>query len=566
MAWTEAQVPLLDPATDKFPDRFAPPSVAADKLAAAVSAAAALASEQTATTQAETATTQAGIATTQAGIATTQAGIATTQAETAATQAGISTTQAETATTQAGLAQTAARAASLSAGAADNSADVSAAQAAIATTQAGIATTQAETATTQAGIATTKAGEASTSASTATTKAGEAAASAAAALVSEQNAAATLANAVTKTTYDAKGDLLVGTGADAYTRLPAGANGAIPVADSASGTGLKWSTAAAAGIVDLASTQTITGAKTMTAPTMVAAVPAATFGADLTPAGGLGDAGWTLAGGATWAAPNLAVPSGGSLSCTIPVTSGKTYQIDVIRSASSGGDMTVAVGAASISVPSWSNNLVTVVAAATGSLTLTVGGGTWVATVQNIVCREVTATAGPALGYGAGQMRQSGTGNNALGRDAQRSLTTGSSNNALGRDAQDKPRGNSAWATTTASRQTAVGHESGQGSATPSDDIVTVGYRAIADGAKAMALGSMADARHAGSVALGSDTITTALAQVHVGPRHLALGAVTAPDAPAAGSGARLYSDVVGGKTRLVVRFAGKTVVLATED
>ena len=389
----------------------------------------------------------------------------------------------------------------------------------------------------------------------------------------------------------------------------------------------------------------------MTAPTMVAAVPAATFGADLTPAGGLGDAGWTLAGGATWAAPNLAVPSGGSLSCTIPVTSGKTYQIDVIRSASSGGDMTVAVGAASISVPSWSNNLVTVVAAATGSLTLTVGGGTWVATVQNIVCREVTATAGPALGYGAGQMRQSGTGNNAVGQDAQYSLTTGasnsalgasaqyslttgtgnnalgasaqyslttgsynnamgqdaqrslttgssnsamgyaaqrslttgssnnamghvaqlslttgSSNNALGRDAQDKPRGNSAWATTTASRQTSVGQESGQGSSTPSDDIVTVGYRAIADGAKAMALGSMADARHAGSVALGSDTITTALAQVHVGPRHLALGAVTAPDAPAAGSGARLYSDVVGGKTRLVVRFAGKTVVLATED
>ena len=245
--------------------------------------------------------------------------------------------------------------------------------------------------------------------------------------------------------------------------------------------------------------------------------------------------------------------------------------------------MTVAVGAASISVPSWSNNLVTVVAAATGSLTLTVGGGTWVATVQNIVCREVTATAGPALAYGAGQVRQSGSYNNALGREAQyslttgsynnalgyaaqRSLTTGSSNNALGRDAQDKPRGNSAWATTTASRQTSVGQESGQGSSTPSDDIVTVGYRAIADGAKAMALGSMADARHAGSVALGSDTITTALAQVHVGPRHLALGAVTAPDAPAAGSGARLYSDVVGGKTRLVVRFAGKTVVLATED
>jgi hypothetical protein len=50
---------------------------------------------------------------------------------------------------------------------------------------------------------------------------------------------------------------------------------------------------------------------------------------------------------------------------------------------------------------------------------------------------------------------------------------------------------------------------------------VTIGYRAIADGTKAMALGSMADARHAGSVALGADTITTALGQVAVGPRDV---------------------------------------------
>lgn len=45
--------------------------------------------------------------------------------------------------------------------------------------------------------------------------------------------------------------------------------------------------APAATAVTTDTTQTITGAKTMTAPTMVAAVPAATFGADLTPAGGL---------------------------------------------------------------------------------------------------------------------------------------------------------------------------------------------------------------------------------------------------------------------------------------
>ena len=332
------------------------------------------------------------------------------------------------------------------------------------------------------------------------------------------------------------------------------------------------SAAPAATAVTTNTTKTITGAKTMTAPTMVAAVPAATFGADLTPAGGLGDAGWTLAGGATWAAPNLTIPSGGSLSCTIPVTSGRTYQVDVTRSISSGGDMTVGAGGASISVPSWSTNRVTVVAVETGSLTLTVGGGTWVATVQSVVCREVTATAGPALGYGSGQIRQSGSSNNALGylaqrslttgssnnalghaaqsslttgssnnalgqeaqsslttgssnnalgHAAQRSLTTGSSNNALGHAAQYKPRDNAAWATTTALRQTSVGHESGQGSANQSDDIVTIGYRAIADGAKAMALGSMASAAHAGSVALGADVTTTALAQVAIGARDL---------------------------------------------
>ena len=330
-------------------------------------------------------------------------------------------------------------------------------------------------------------------------------------------------------------------------------------------------------------TQTITGAKTMTAPTLVAAVPAATFGPDLTPAGGLGDVGWTLAGGASWSSPNLTIPSGGSVSCTVSgIVSGRTYQIDVTRSASSGGDMTVSIGGASISMSSWDSSRVTVVASASGALTLTVGGGTWVATVQAIVVREVTATAGPALTYGAGQVRQAGSSNNALGYAAQYSLTTGSSNNALGYSAQYSlttgsnnnalghaaqygPRGNSAWATTAASRQVSIGHESGQGSANQSDDIVTIGYRAIADGAKAMALGSTASAAHAGSVALGADVTTTALAQVAIGPRHLAMSSVTAPTAPPA-SGGRLFVQVTGGKSQLAVIFpTGAIQILATE-
>lgn len=45
---------------------------------------------------------------------------------------------------------------------------------------------------------------------------------------------------VGKVLFDAKGDLLVGTGADALTRLPVGANGKVLKANSATSTGLEW--------------------------------------------------------------------------------------------------------------------------------------------------------------------------------------------------------------------------------------------------------------------------------------------------------------------------------------
>jgi hypothetical protein len=43
------------------------------------------------------------------------------------------------------------------------------------------------------------------------------------------------------TTIDAKGDLIAGTGADAYARLAVGTNGQVLTADSTTATGLKWS-------------------------------------------------------------------------------------------------------------------------------------------------------------------------------------------------------------------------------------------------------------------------------------------------------------------------------------
>jgi hypothetical protein len=61
------------------------------------------------------------------------------------------------------------------------------------------------------------------------------------------------------TAIDAKGDLVVGTGADTFAKLTVGANGTTLVADSAEATGLKWATAAAGGGMTLLATLTLTG-------------------------------------------------------------------------------------------------------------------------------------------------------------------------------------------------------------------------------------------------------------------------------------------------------------------
>ena len=313
-------------------------------------------------------------------------------------------------------------------------------------------------------------------------------------------------------------------------------------------------------------TITIPDSPTLVVPTLTAVTPAPTYGPELAPTIDT----WTGAAGATYTAPSWAIPSGGTISTTISVVSGVMYQIEMTRTGSSGGLMTVALGTATTDIPADGNSKLTLTAAETGAVTLAIGGGTWAcATISAVTVKAVTAlasartagivtralsannavghdaqraltTAGSnnAVGFSAQYALTTGGYNNAVGTNAQRALTTGSYNNAVGyvaqyaittgsfnnavgQSAQYGPRGVTAWGTTTASRQTSVGHESGQGSATPSDEIVTIGYRAIADGAKAMALGSMADARHAGSVALGADTITTALGQVAVGPRDV---------------------------------------------
>jgi hypothetical protein len=63
------------------------------------------------------------------------------------------------------------------------------------------------------------------------------------------------------TAIDAKGDLIAGTGADAFARLGVGTNGQILTADSAETTGLKWASPSAGGMT-LLSTTTASGTST----------------------------------------------------------------------------------------------------------------------------------------------------------------------------------------------------------------------------------------------------------------------------------------------------------------
>ena len=66
------------------------------------------------------------------------------------------------------------------------------------------------------------------------------------------------------TAIDAKGDLIAGTGADAFSRLAIGTNNHVLTADSAQATGMKWASASATKSYALISTTTLTAASTIT--------------------------------------------------------------------------------------------------------------------------------------------------------------------------------------------------------------------------------------------------------------------------------------------------------------
>lgn len=64
------------------------------------------------------------------------------------------------------------------------------------------------------------------------------------------------------TTFDAKGDLVVGTGADTFAKLTVGTNGHTLVADSSTSTGLKWAAASTGAVKQIVYAQLSTTATT----------------------------------------------------------------------------------------------------------------------------------------------------------------------------------------------------------------------------------------------------------------------------------------------------------------
>ena len=103
-----------------------------------------------------------------------------------------------------------------------------------------------------------------------------------------------VANVISPTVIDAKGDILVGTSADVVGKLTVGTNGQVLKANSATATGLEWSTdnsysAPTIGSTSIASGATVTtiAGLTLTAPTLTGTVTAS-GDINLTVAGGPG--------------------------------------------------------------------------------------------------------------------------------------------------------------------------------------------------------------------------------------------------------------------------------------
>jgi hypothetical protein len=218
-------------------------SILGSATAAATSAASAATSAASAATSASSASTSASNALTSANSASTSATAAATSAASAATSATAAATSATSAAASATTAANSATAAATSASSAATSASSALTSANSASTSAASALTSANSAATSASTMAASVAAAATSAASAATSASSAATSASSALTSANSAATSAASAAAAVaaSFDAKGDLLVGTGAGAFDQLTVAATaGYVLAVNSATATGLEW--------------------------------------------------------------------------------------------------------------------------------------------------------------------------------------------------------------------------------------------------------------------------------------------------------------------------------------
>jgi hypothetical protein len=247
-------------------------SILGSATAAATSAASAATSAASAATSASSAATSASNALTSANSASTSATAAATSATSAAASATAAATSATSAAASATAASTSETNAATSAASASTSASSALTSANSASTSAASALTSANSAATSASTMAASVAAAATSAASAATSASSAATSASSALTSANSAAVSAASAAAAVaaSFDAKGDLLVGTGADAFSPLTVSTtNGYILAVNSATATGLEWQAAPAGYTAPTIGTTVITSGTTVSTITAV---------------------------------------------------------------------------------------------------------------------------------------------------------------------------------------------------------------------------------------------------------------------------------------------------------
>jgi hypothetical protein len=245
-------------------------------LGSATAASTSAASAATSATSAATSATSAAASAVASASSATASATSATAAATSATSAAASATAAATSATSAAASATAAATSATSANASAITAAASVATisgfATTASNSASAAATSATSASASATAAATSASSASTSASAAATSASSASTSASSALTSANSAAisATSAAAAVAAAFNAKGDLLAGTGVDAFSPLTvATTNGYILAVNSATATGLEWQSAPAGYLAPTIGTTTITSGTTVSTITGV---------------------------------------------------------------------------------------------------------------------------------------------------------------------------------------------------------------------------------------------------------------------------------------------------------